>query len=85
MEQGGQCHLARVARDVGFSFSKTPGDAINVTDAQSAGDVYRFLQTFFTDLFPQFQSNPFYVTGKSLWLLTANFSDKARICRRILW
>lgn len=50
---------------VGFSFSKTPGDYINVGDARTANDTFVFLQTFFRDLFPQFRNNSFYITGES--------------------
>jgi serine carboxypeptidase-like clade 2 len=50
---------------VGFSFSKNPNDYNGVGDARTANDTFVFLQTFFRDLFPQFRSNPFYVTGES--------------------
>lgn len=49
---------------VGFSYSKNPSDYINVNDTRTANDMYNFLQTFFTDLFPQYQNNRFYVTGE---------------------
>jgi carboxypeptidase C (cathepsin A) len=49
---------------VGFSYSKNPGDYINVGDARTANDTFAFLQTFFGELFPQFRSNAFYITGE---------------------
>jgi hypothetical protein len=50
---------------VGFSFSKNPNDYINVGDARTANDTYTFLQTFFRDLFPQYEQNKLYLTGES--------------------
>jgi len=50
---------------VGFGFSKNPNDYHKVTDTRTTNDTFTFLQTFFRDLFPQFQPNKFYITGES--------------------
>jgi carboxypeptidase C (cathepsin A) len=49
---------------VGFSYSDNPAD-YNTNDTRTTADTYKFLQTFFTDLFPQYAKSRFYVTGES--------------------
>lgn len=49
---------------VGFSYSHVPSD-YTVGDERTANDTYAFLQIFFSELFPQFQPNDFYVSGES--------------------
>eukprot|EP01104_Vermistella_antarctica_P015327 TRINITY_DN5001_c0_g1_i1.p1 TRINITY_DN5001_c0_g1~~TRINITY_DN5001_c0_g1_i1.p1 ORF type:complete len:509 (-),score=68.17 TRINITY_DN5001_c0_g1_i1:59-1585(-) len=50
---------------VGFSYSNTTSDYTqNVTDARTADDSYAFLLGFF-ERFPQFSTNPFWITGES--------------------
>eukprot|EP00937_MAST-01D_sp_MAST-1D-sp2_P001838 g1838.t1 len=48
---------------VGYSYC----DYANCTsdDVQAADDATAFLQSFFGDLFPEFQSNDFFITGES--------------------
>lgn len=48
---------------VGFSYSNTTSDYVT-GDLQTATDAYAFLQGFLSK-FPQFRSNPFWVTGES--------------------
>jgi len=48
---------------VGFSYSPNKADYVN-SDNQTALDNYQALLTFFT-LFPEFHTNPFYITGES--------------------
>jgi len=49
---------------VGFSSSRDPAAYTNITDEQSAIESHTFLRRFF-EVFSDFKSNPFYVTGES--------------------
>ena len=46
---------------VGFSITNEP----KTGDAQTTNDTYAFLEAFFGELFPEHQSNEFWVTGES--------------------
>eukprot|EP00823_Brevimastigomonas_motovehiculus_P006481 TRINITY_DN5372_c0_g1_i1.p1 TRINITY_DN5372_c0_g1~~TRINITY_DN5372_c0_g1_i1.p1 ORF type:complete len:462 (+),score=79.03 TRINITY_DN5372_c0_g1_i1:33-1418(+) len=49
---------------VGFSYSDTPGD-YQTNDQKTAEDNWKFLVEFFTKAYPEFASNPFYISGES--------------------
>ncbi|CAI5454236.1 unnamed protein product [Caenorhabditis angaria] len=49
---------------VGFSYSTTPNDYIYGDDL-TASDNYNALVDFFTNIFPEYQKNQFFITGES--------------------
>lgn len=49
---------------VGFSQSTDVAHYVNITDDRAASDTYAFLRNFYK-LFPNFRSNPLYLTGES--------------------
>lgn len=49
---------------VGFSHSADPSKYSNITDVHAANDTYAFLQAWL-DIFSDFKTNDFYVTGES--------------------
>lgn len=49
--------------EVGYSYSGTKDLVWN--DVKSADDVLQFLHIFFTEMFPQFAKNPFYIAAES--------------------
>jgi len=64
LEQGGERSILRVACGSGFLLFQDNQDYAQVGDARTADDVYKFLLEFYKK-FPQFKSNPFYVSGES--------------------
>ncbi|KAM5343737.1 hypothetical protein ACJ41O_012274 [Fusarium nematophilum] len=56
-----------VYRPIGVGFSQiTDRDQIAVNLQQGARDVYSFLSTLSTDVFPEFSSRPWHITGESM-------------------
>uniref|UniRef100_A0A5B6YLL1 Carboxypeptidase n=1 Tax=Davidia involucrata TaxID=16924 RepID=A0A5B6YLL1_DAVIN len=49
---------------VGFSYSSTEDDVMNVGDKRTANDSYTFLTKWF-ERFPQYKHRPFYIAGES--------------------